>query len=151
MKTCKLCLVEKPLDDYHVLNKSPDGRQPRCKSCACEIARKWQKDNRDHCNKKSREWARKNADKHHATNLKRNYGITGEQYNQMLAEQYYACALCGKSETETRRKRLSVDHDHTTGKVRGLLCSPCNKGIGHFKDSPTLLRKAALYLDKSGE
>ena len=78
--------------------------------------------------------------------LQRNYGLTEETYLKMLAKYHNACWICGLVPGEGRR-RLSVDHDHKTGRVRGLLCYPCNKGISLFKDSPELLRKAIDYLE----
>lgn len=77
--------------------------------------------------------------------LKRYYGITVEQYNAMFAYQNGACAICGKPESEQSRK-LSVDHNHETGAVRGLLCDNCNHAIGMFQDDIDLLQKAINYL-----
>ena len=73
------------------------------------------------------------------------YGMTMDEYNQMFAEQEGCCAICGEHQTELR-SRLCVDHSHTTGKVRGLLCGECNKGLGHFKDNPEALANAISYL-----
>ena len=64
-------------------------------------------------------------------------------YDLMLARQRGVCAVCG----EQPARRLCVDHCHVTGKVRGLLCSPCNLAIGQLKDSPARLRKAAAYVE----
>lgn len=70
------------------------------------------------------------------------YGITLEQYNQMLESQDESCRLCGRRDI----KKLHVDHDHKTGRVRGLLCSSCNMGLGLFADDFELLQKAIEYL-----
>lgn len=81
--------------------------------------------------------------------LKYLYGITLQDYQNLLTEQAEGCAICGtKHGEETKYKRLSVDHNHETKKVRGLLCQRCNFGIGKFRDSAALLRKAAAYLEK---
>jgi len=85
-----------------------------------------------------------------ANNLAWNYGITVPEYNLMLEQQNYACALCGKTEQEAGR-RLCVDHDHATGKVRSLLCRSCNSMIGYAKDSPELLNKGAAYVEQAKE
>lgn len=85
------------------------------------------------------------------------YGMTPDDYDQMLRAQGGVCAICGKDGTayrctmkhggaECRCRRLHVDHDHSTGLVRALLCSHCNRGIGHFYDDPALMLKAAEYL-----
>jgi hypothetical protein len=73
------------------------------------------------------------------------YGITKDQYDAMLAEQGGRCLLCFGINADGRR--LSVDHNHKTGKVRGLLCSQCNTGIGLFRDNPELLRMAIQYIE----
>jgi hypothetical protein len=87
--------------------------------------------------------------KHH--DLMRKYGIGLNDYVQMAIERGNKCEICGQPETQTRggkEKLLSVDHDHATGKVRGLLCSECNQAIGKFKDSTAILAAAIRYLDK---
>jgi hypothetical protein len=61
----------------------------------------------------------------------------------MEARAVRQCVICG----ETQKMQLAIDHDHATGRVRGALCSRCNLGLGHFRDSPQLLRYAALYLE----
>jgi len=84
-------------------------------------------------------------------NLRHLYGITHEDYERMLEEQGGGCAICGS--TTSRRKgrgHLSIDHCHQTGKVRGVLCDPCNNGLGRFGDDPELLRGALEYLERVG-
>jgi hypothetical protein len=76
-----------------------------------------------------------------AQKLKHRYGLSQEEYNARLASQNNACALCGQ-----REDVLHVDHCHTSGAVRGLLCHHCNVGLGHFKDNTMLLTKAIQYL-----
>lgn len=76
--------------------------------------------------------------------IRKQYGITLEEYQNMIKKQNNVCKICGgKSKTG---KRLTIDHDHQTGKVRGLLCFNCNTGLGHFKDDYSLLLLAAKYL-----
>lgn len=84
--------------------------------------------------------------------LPRLYGITEDQYNAMRERQKFSCALCGIHEDawwEERQRRLFVDHDHKTGKVRGLLCGHCNTGLGNFKDDVKVLNRAIEYLNDS--
>jgi len=82
--------------------------------------------------------------------LTRRFGISRELYNKMLAEQGGVCAICGKKETHTnghgRVKELSVDHNHKTRAVRGLLCVRCNRGIGYLDDDIERLNRAIAYL-----
>ena len=76
--------------------------------------------------------------------LKRLYGITLEEYKARMLKQDSRCAICGG--VNKSGKQLAVDHHHITGKVRGLLCSNCNNGLGLFQDNPELLNKAAAYI-----
>lgn len=79
------------------------------------------------------------------------YGITDADRDAMAAAQNHCCAICGQRETDTRgglTKHLAVDHDHATDKVRALLCSSCNTGLGKFKDDTEILAKAIAYLIK---
>lgn len=76
--------------------------------------------------------------------MKRNYGITVEEYERKLKEQGGVCAICKRP--PIGRYRLSVDHNGTTKQVRGLLCNPCNGGMGRFEDSPERMETAVKYL-----
>jgi hypothetical protein len=82
------------------------------------------------------------------------YGLLKEDYYQLLHDQSYKCKICGCLHKETpdkkwKRARLSVDHDHETGEIRGLLCYQCNFGLGLFKDDPQLLLNSISYLSNS--
>ena len=95
----------------------------------------WTKDNKE----RLRDWA-----------FKRNYGITLDDYYQLLKRQNGVCAICEKPEKTMHKdklKELAIDHNHETNKVRGLLCHYCNVAIGLLQDNPKLLRKAADYLE----
>lgn len=74
---------------------------------------------------------------------KHKYGLSDSEFKAMLKAQSGKCAVCRRPQGG---KMIAVDHCHKTGKVRGLLCSNCNMGIGLLQDSPKLLRKAAKYL-----
>lgn len=76
--------------------------------------------------------------------IKYKYGLLSEQIDKMLVEQNYNCAICKKSLMETKQY---IDHDHSTGEVRGILCSRCNPGLAYIEDEE-FLRKANLYLGK---
>ncbi|MEN6608596.1 MAG: endonuclease VII domain-containing protein [Bryobacteraceae bacterium] len=80
------------------------------------------------------------------------FGISINEYSKMYMEQNGRCAICGGTDAGTRNgnaKAFAVDHDHKTGRVRGLLCEACNTGIGKLKDDPEVLRSAIRYLEKS--
>jgi hypothetical protein len=116
----------------------------KCQNCAKQA---WKK-------KKAKARAKnrkQNPDKHKIkdfeADLMKNYGITIQKYQQMLVEQKGCCAICGKHESSFKR-RLHIDHDHTTGQVRALLCTRCNPGLGYFEDSVEKLEMAITYLNK---
>lgn len=73
------------------------------------------------------------------------YGLTEDQYLEMMVGQEGKCAICG---LPSDKRHLTVDHCHTTGKIRSLLCGTCNTGLGSFKDSIDVLRRAIAYLEK---
>jgi hypothetical protein len=101
-----------------------------------EQKRKWRE--------QSQKWRDANPEKHRNGVLRRKYGVTTDEYDEMLAEQGGVCAICRGINLSGRR--LAVDHDHETDRPRGLLCSTCNTGIGGLKDDPELLIAAAAYL-----
>ena len=104
--------------------------------------------NREKIRAYGRQWKKNNPTTSNES-YKRLYGITEEDYLRMLKEQNEVCKICLKPETAKAKdkvKRLSVDHCHTTGKVRGLLCDNCNKALGCFKDSISNLENAIKYL-----
>lgn len=119
MKTCNRCGEQKPLTEFYNHKNTKDGKRTECKSCK-----------RIQSSGSSR---------------KLRTGCTPEQYDYLYAKQNGCCAICGVHASELT-KALSADHCHTTLKVRGLLCMPCNTGLGFFKDSKQLLQKAIDYL-----
>lgn len=90
-----------------------------------------------------KKWREKNPDYHKHHWLKRKYGISPEQFNQMLSEQDSKCAICFSI-----LDAPYVDHNHSTGQIRGLLCPACNFAIGSFRESETTLLSAIEYLRK---
>jgi hypothetical protein len=82
-----------------------------------------------------------------AINRKRLYGIAAEEYDALLVAQGNRCAICGSPDWPGKDNRPHVDHNHETGQIRGLLCGPCNVGLGQFKDDPERLRAAIRYLE----
>ncbi len=81
-----------------------------------------------------------------ASNMLRMYGITIAQYNELLILQGSKCAICETAHSYDPHKRLQVDHDHTTGRIRGLLCGNCNRFIGQARDDIGILRRGISYL-----
>lgn len=114
----------------------------------------WRKKNPE----KSRESDRKSKSKHYEKHLRRlrnydlrrRYGITLEDYERMVKEQNNSCAICG-AEGGEGRKRLIVDHHHVTGKIRQLLCQPCNAVLGMCFENTSTLQSAIQYLNRHNE
>ncbi len=99
-----------------------------------------------------RRYRKENPDKVRDSKMKSFYGIGLDRYNELVLEQNNKCAICRNEETikDNRTgliKKLSVDHCHDTGIIRGLLCNNCNRAMGLFRDDPDILRKAILYLE----
>ena len=124
MKICTQCLIPKdPINFYR--NSGPkankDGKHAWCKACV----KNHQKSNKVRRQSYHRKWK---------------YNLTEDEYQELLQRQNNKCALCLSG------SKLIVDHCHTTGRVRGLLCFKCNTGIGQLQDSEELLLKAVDYL-----
>ncbi len=140
MKVCMGCKREKPLDCFWPDRRKKHGRMARCKDCKSAAVRAYRESHPD-MNRK-RYWANRDAERER--HLVRKYGITLAVYATMLAAQLGKCAICGKP--EPKHKTLDVDHDHETGRVRGLLCTSCNRVLGHAHDSVERLQAAVEYL-----
>ncbi len=132
VRRCSKCGVSKDLGCFTVDRARTDGLKQWCRDCCAYNNAQWAAARRDH--RKSYRRRRTVAA----------YGLTTDEHAQMLKSQGGVCALC-KSTCRTG-KALAVDHDHATGKVRGLLCSSCNLGIGKLKDSPDIIAAALMYL-----
>lgn len=129
-------MEEKPLTEfYRRSDKKSECYRPKCKAChSSRAAAKWQQDEAFRSTGKDRSYKWLLANK---------YGLKPEDYDQMFSDQQGVCAICGG---DNSGKRFCVDHCHTTGKVRGLLCDHCNKGLGCFKDNTNSLLQAISYL-----
>lgn len=161
-KQCVKCGEVKPLSEFYRFAKMRDGHRNDCKGCnlAEKSARYFA--NPEPARRRSKEWSQANRERVLArvaaaqgtekkklsdrkSYLKRKFGITLEEYDRMLADQGGACAICGR---EPRSDiSLHVDHEHQSGRIRGLLCFRCNNALGDFDDDPTLLRSAASYVE----
>jgi hypothetical protein len=143
------------------------------KSKKADAQRKWRKDNPEVAKKLTQEryqkdpqaararvqkWRKDHPEQwsqiQRASNLRTKYGISVEEFDALLLSQGGCCAICGSSDSQMRKKKgkltgcFAVDHDHETGKVRGLLCGHCNTGLGLLRDNVEILKKALVYLSK---
>lgn len=163
MKICNKCKQEKNLDCFYQGKGYKDGVRPVCKEC-CRgdwrswyslnkeerkaTCREWNKNNPDKMKAKSKKWNNRNRLKNREAFLKRKFNMTLEDYDILLQKQDSKCKIC-KIDALDLGKLLYVDHCHSTGKVRGLLCPTCNSGIGLLKESTEILESAIKYLKGS--
>ncbi len=135
-KICNICREVKELDEFYKHPNGRYGRQARCISCSKAYSKK-----------NLKRFRGKNTKRKQKERWHKDFGMTEFDYLEMFRKQNGKCAICGVSHLELK-KILSVDHCHETGKVRGLLCTDCNFGIGHLKDNPKIVELAAEYLRK---
>ncbi|MEU3252111.1 endonuclease VII domain-containing protein [Streptomyces sp. NPDC006997] len=114
-KLCRSCGETKPHSEWHRNASAPDGLSTRCKTCRAVQGREG--------------------------HLKRQYGISQAERDQLAASQGGVCCICLVALPE------HVDHCHETGRVRGVLCFSCNAALGQFKDRPDVIRRAAAYVE----
>ena len=148
MKTCSICKTEKELDKFNIRIDSKDGYEGHCKKCRNEkrISNPNFKDIVDKANKK---FEVKRKGKRWGYHLSKTYGLSEDGYYKMLEEQNHSCAICKLPvDKEVHYGKFVVDHCHSTGKVRELLCHGCNASLGLMKESIQTLTKAIAYLDK---
>lgn len=149
MKSCNKCLIEKPLIDFYMDKNGKYGRYSSCKECKNKRTEKWREKNREHYNRKMREYNAANKDSRRDCDYKRKYGISLEQYNSKLESQNNKCWICEKKAAYKNRKMV-VDHCHNSGRARGILCYGCNRALS-ILESGDLLRRAQEYLEHFGE
>lgn len=132
---------------------------PESRDVILARSRKWREKNREKLNAMARVRSagyrradpERFAKEVRAYTLRTKFGLSLENFDALLVEQGGLCAICRRPETHARGGRawpLSVDHDHVTGKVRGLLCNNCNRGLGLLSDDPLLTRAATAYLER---
>jgi len=131
-KECKNCNISYTTGNFHKNKRKPDGLSTMCKKCRSETRKKY---NNPVTNRKY--------------NLLKKYRMTEEDYDVLLESQGGVCAICHTTEPKGKHDTWHIDHCHTTGDVRGLLCHKCNIMLGHALDSVLTLRNAALYLEET--
>lgn len=154
LKKCTKCGVEKDIELFSRDKYKSDGRRSCCKECAKEDHIRRYTADPEGMRIRSNEYRKKlrenNPEKlrlsNRNTKLKQAYGLTHEQVEEMKRLQDYCCYTCGKPESEAGSKGLVVDHNHTTGKVRKLLCSTCNTSLGLAKEDVGILTSLINYL-----
>lgn len=144
MKTCNKCSEYKPLTEFYNHKRSKDGKSWECKACTKANSAKWLENNKDRVRQYRQDNMPKLVEQNKWRRYERDFGLTREAYSTMLAEQCYLCALC----LGGFGRFPHVDHCHSSGKVRGLLCSNCNTALGLVKDNTEVLQRMIIYLKK---
>ena len=177
-KVCTKCKQPKPLTDFYVRSKATGALLSRCKSCqsAANVAsaKKTLAADPEGTRKKRAEWRRENRKKHlrnararsraymarkheqdptyrRAQHLKHLYGLTLAQWDELFESQGEKCAICKSPKPHRKNGVWHTDHDHATGKVRGIVCSHCNRLLGAAYDNVQILANAITYLEKLSE
>jgi hypothetical protein len=137
-KLCCTCKTYKPKEEFYKHSKQKDGLQPRCKDCHRIYVKnryyspKGQEYYKEYSSRPEVKESRKDK------TLKRNFGISLSEYNSIAETQEFKCACCGSTDPKhnSGTDKLLVDHCHTTGRVRALLCNPCNIMVGYCEELP---------------
>ena len=148
MKLCRDCKEEKDLDSF-IKNKAfSDGVDTICKVCNRKRVKEWRHLNPEKRKLQAKRESDPNKEYNRRKHLKHTYGITVEEYDELYMSQQGYCAICGIHQSQTKTK-FHLDHCHTTGKIRGLLCQHCNHLLGRARDSREILQNAIKYLDNT--
>lgn len=149
-KRCPACKEVKPISEFTGQHREQRGGKWYWTYCRCCNSGKCREQLRKRiASGKARADNRRRYKKRRWERLLAQYGVTQEQYEKMESDQCGLCVICRQPETKTYKGvlcRLVVDHDHKTGKVRGLLCRSCNVAIGNLKDDPEVAQRATDYL-----
>lgn len=158
MKTCTLCGIEKELSEFSKDKHRKDGFTDRCKCCRNTAQKKYLVNAPEVFSKIKAKRAsaakkfystKKGKDKLREYHLQKEFSMSIEDYNSLLEKQDGVCNICKRHRIASNKSNMAVDHCHTTGKIRGILCNWCNRGIGIFEDNEEFLKRAIDYLKES--
>lgn len=170
VKECKTCKELLPFSSFYK-DKSKEKLYHECKKCWCAKCKNYRENNPLSDNRKKErsqewklwisnnkeerkmsvnEWRKRNPKRYKDSFLKRKYSITTDMYNEILNSQNNSCAICKIHESNLNYP-MFIDHCHSTGRFRGLLCRNCNSGIGYFKDNISVIENSISYLEKFKE
>lgn len=144
MKTCNRCQKQRSVEEF-TFSHVRGNYQAECKPCIRARSKEWYKANKDKALARQKAHRKSDPDRYRNVELKREYGITLDDYNRMYEQQGGRCKICDAHGSGLRR-RLVVDHCHATGAVRALLCNDCNRAIGLLRDRAEVVEAAAAYL-----
>jgi hypothetical protein len=142
-KSCSKCKLDLPVAEFYPHRRMKRGYQSHCRTCT----RAWHKARPEYVKEKNRLFYEQNPTYRRDYRLKTKYGIEFSAVLAFLAKQKNRCAGCGR---EFGELKMCVDHCHSTGKVRGLLCDCCNRALGMMREDPKAIRKLASYIVREG-
>jgi hypothetical protein len=154
MKQCTKCGQTRQLDHFTKDARTRDGLTVWCKSCRKNSVAEWRLKNPEKKREYDREWYQKTKPTQKANPVYRRsvrYKTPAKMQQVMLVQQEGRCAICDAELDLGKGKTVHLDHCHETDLVRGWLCRSCNQGLGKFRDDPTTLLRAALYLVYMGK
>lgn len=134
-KRCSKCKLDKPLAEFYRSSSTKDGHRFECKICSNNASMEYAKAH----------WKTRIQPKTRGYRLQHRYGLTIQDFDKLILNQKGMCAICHEPLVV-----VNVDHCHKTGKVRGLLCSLCNLGVGKLRDDINILKSAIEYLNRHG-
>lgn len=133
------------MEEFYKDRSHKDGRSSTCKVCTLARHKAYCLENPEKIAVKNKEYQKENKKKIRDRTRCSIYGLALGEFDRLFVEQGGICAICG---SPGGKRGIGVDHDHESGKIRALLCGPCNIGIGMLKDSPVIAQKAADYLKR---
>jgi len=146
-KVCTKCKETKDVSLFFKAVSNKSGYGSWCKECKSFANKEYNRLNKEKVYARTKAYSKDRPEMRRKAWLKFTYEMSVDQYDHLRKLQDYKCAICGLHESENLKEKLYIDHDHSTSKVRGLLCHFCNSALGKFKDDPALLRRAAQYLE----
>ena len=159
VKTCSKCGELKPITEFYKTPGGRDGRRTECRTCnlaarkarydsasAVERAKRWRLENPERFAAWQAEYRNRPERKRKMRDLyyRRTYGLSADEVDAILVAQDGVCAICGQA--PERAASLHLDHDHRTGRLRGILCLNCNQALGKLGPDPAVYSRAAAYL-----
>lgn len=153
---CNACKLEKPAEEFGKCAAKKNGVRSWCKQCCRDAMSKyrqikpqtrklWDAAHKEKIRQYSKTYNEKTKESRRIKSLQKRYGLSIEQYNLLLVAQNNGCAICGST---NNNRPLFVDHNHTTGELRALLCSTCNSALGMLNENVELILKMVDYINK---
>jgi len=149
MKKCGKCKIKKEESEFNKCSKAIDGLNYWCRKCQKINNKQYYIDNKEKIIKHVKKRYKENPEKQRNRNYKRRFNITIDDYNKMFKKQNGKCDICGSNDSGSiKTEHFFIDHNHITGKIRGLLCYSCNSAVGLLKDDIEISKNLTKYLTK---